>query len=346
MGEAMPSSELNDPRTRLHKLKPQAKLPVAAVLHTFALPDVKLLKRLLSEQVEYVAHELLDQLQAGQLLQRPLYQWQDPPRRVAQASRLCHAPPGPNDPASDDSGVYRLSDADDSVWSLDRERYLFLRLNYCRRQVFAILRDHSGRRLSGSVATELLRWERAVMETRGEIVRENLPLVLAMAKRTRITSVDLTDLISDGNLALVRAVNKFDCSRGYRFSTYACRAILKSFSRVATRMSRYRGHFPTEFDPALEKSNHVEEARSAREGDCVHELKSILAENAAQLSEIEQKVILARFALDPGDPDPTRRAKTLEEVGAMIGVTKERVRQIQNKALGKLRTALEQTVLA
>jgi len=328
MGEAMPSNDANDARTTLHKLKPQAKLPVVAVLHTFAPPDVKLLKRLLSEQVEYVSDELLDQLQAGQLLQRPLYKWQDPP------------------PGSDDSGVYRLSDADDSVWSLDRERYLFLRLNYCRRQVFAILRDHSGRRLSGSVATELLRWERAVMETRGEIVRENLPLVLAMAKRTRITSVDLTDLISDGNLALVRAVNKFDCSRGYRFSTYACRAILKSFSRVATRMTRYRGHFPTEFDPALEKSNHVEEARSAREGDCVHELKSILAENAAQLSEIERKVILARFALDPDDPDPTRRAKTLEEVGAMIGVTKERVRQIQNKALGKLRTALEQTVLA
>jgi RNA polymerase primary sigma factor len=56
-------------------------------------------------------------------------------------------------------------------------------------------------------------------------------------------------------------VEKFDCSRGFKFSTYSCRAILKSFSRVAMRASRYRGKFPAEFDPAMERSDFIDRQR-------------------------------------------------------------------------------------
>ena len=320
-------AEPNTYTTRLRKLKPQAKLPSAAVLQRLSQADIKLIRRLLAEPVEYVADDVFDQTDAGQLLQRSL-----------------HASGGPS-PDSDDSGVYVLKDAPGAFATTDRERFLFLRLNYCRRKVLALLEEHAGRRLSAESVAEILRWEKAAAETRGEIVRENVPLVLAMAKRTRITGVDLTDLISEGNLALLRAVNKFDCSRGYKFSTYACRAILKSFSRVATRMSRHREHFPTEFDPSLERSDFIERSRIAAEGDCVHELKAILAENGAHLSDIEHKVVMARFALDADGDLTSQSAQTLEQVGQMIGVTKERVRQIQNKALTKLRAALEHAVL-
>lgn len=313
--------------SKLHKLKPQAKLPSPPVLQALSPADNKLIKRLVTESVEYVADSVFDQPEAEQLLRRSLYAWDS------------------KAPDSDDSGVYVLKESHGAFAEMDRERYLFLRLNYCRRQVLALLEEHAGRRLSADAVAELLRWEKAAAETRGEIVRENVPLVLAMAKRTRITGVDLTDLISEGNLALLRAVNKFDCSRGYKFSTYACRAILKSFSRVATRMSRHRGHFPTEFDPSLERSDFIERNRIAAEGDCVHELKAILAENGAHLSEIEHKVVMARFALDAEGDITTQTAQTLEQVGQMIGVTKERVRQIQNKALCKLRAALEHAVL-
>ena len=309
-----------------HKINPQARLPSPPALQALPPADSKLIKRLLAEPVEYVADALFDQPEAEQLLRRSLYAWDQAPE-------------------SDDSGVYVLKESHGAFAEMDREHYLFLRLNYCRRQVVAILEDHAGRRLSADAVLELLRWENAAAETRGEIVRENVPLVLAMAKRTRITGGDLTDLISEGNLALLRAVNKFDCSRGYKFSTYACRAILKSFSRVATRMSRHRGHFPTEFDPSLERSDFIERNRIAAEGDCVHELKAILAENGAHLSEIEHKVVMARFALDADGDTTAQSAQTLEQVGQMIGVTKERVRQIQNKALCKLRAALEHAVL-
>ena len=110
-------------------------------------------------------------------------------------------------------------------------------------------------------------------------------------------------------------------------------------------MTRHREHFPTEFDPSLERSDFIERNRIAAEGDCVHELKAILAENGAHLSDIEQKVVMARFALDADGDITPQTAQTLEQVGQMIGVTKERVRQIQNKALTTLRAALEHAVL-
>ncbi len=319
--------EPKPPVSGLRKLKPLAKLPTSAVLHMFTPTDVRRLKRLLNDPVEYVDDPRLDDPALAPLLGGP----QDP----------CLGAPR----SSDDSGFCGFA-ADLPVPTLDREHALFLRLNYWRRRVYRLMQEQAGRRLSADTAALALQWEHEAAVTRGEIVRDNMPLVLAMAKRTRITGVDVTDLISEGNLALLRAVNKFDCSRGYKFSTYACRAILKSFSRVATRMARYRGHFPTEFDPALEKSNHLEQTRLVAEGDAVHELKTILADNRAQLTDVEQKVVAARFALDIPEADADTKAKTLEQVGEMIGVTKERVRQIQNKALSKLRVALEQMALA
>ena len=82
-----------------------------------------------------------------------------------------------------------------------------------------------------------------------------------MAKRVRLKDVDFGDQISEGNMALLRAVDKFDASRGFKFSTYACRAILKSFSRQGMKSTRYRQRFPTGFDPSLESSNYPEERR-------------------------------------------------------------------------------------
>ena len=222
------------------------------------------------------------------------------------------------------------------------ERHRFLWLNYCRYRVQKVIEDNVGRRLTAQAVGELLRWERAAAHAREELVRENVPLVLAMAKRVRLTRVDFAELVSEGNMALLRAVDKFDCNRGYKFSTYACRAILKSFSRVASRSARYRGRFPTEFDPALEKGDQLGHRQSSEEADTVDELRAALQKNLADLTDVEVQVIRARFAMDkPKTNGTTLHHKTLEQVGAMIGVTKERVRQIQNKALGKLRTYLE-----
>ena len=226
------------------------------------------------------------------------------------------------------------------------EQRLFLRLNYARYRMAALVERFAGRRLPTGVVRELLWWHEQTQTTRDEIVRANMPLVLAMAKRTRLGNVDYMELISEGNMALLRSVEKFDCGRGFKFSTYACRAILKSFSRVAMKSSRYRGRFPTEFDPTLEKSSYQEEVREHVEADCVDELRGIIKENTAALNDVEVKVLRARFALGRVDGLDGEGPKTLEQVGLLIGVTKERVRQIQNRALEKLRIKLQEDFLA
>ncbi len=317
----------------IRKLKPRVNWPSAAALNGLSPSDIETLRRRLSEPVECVFDASFQHAHAERTLLGPL---PDSRPRATSASA-----------DSDDSGVDLLLCVTGRSLTPDQERHLFLRLNYCRYRVMRILRRCRGKQLSAGAARELLRWERRTTQTRSDIVRLNVALVLAMAKRTKLTGVDYADLVSEGNLALLRSVDKFDCSRGFKFSTYACRAILKSFSRVATRTARYRGYFPTEFDPLLEKGRQVEHKRQHVEEDCVDELKSILGENLAHLNDVEQRVIRARFAIDDGvDEVDISRAKTLEQVGEMIGVTKERVRQIQNKALGKLRLALEQGILA
>jgi RNA polymerase primary sigma factor len=165
--------------------------------------------------------------------------------------------------------------------------------------------------------------------------------VLAMAKRTRLGDIDFAEIVSEGNMALIRAVDKFNVDRGFKFSTYACRAILKAFSRTAMKHSRHRIRFPVEFEPDMEKSDWIDKKRDVVEEDCIDELKQIVDRNLADLSDTEQTVIRRRFNWMQKEENPL----TLEEVGQIIGVTKERVRQIQNKALAKIRKLMEEGVL-
>jgi RNA polymerase sigma factor (sigma-70 family) len=139
----------------------------------------------------------------------------------------------------------------------------------------------------------------------------------------------------------MRAVEKFSIDRGFKFSTYACRAILKAFSRTAMKSSKYRQRFPVEFEPDMEKSDWQDKRRDQVEEDCLDELRAIVDRNLADLSSVEQTVIRRRFNWEQTDDSPL----TLEEVGQIIGVTKERVRQIQNKALAKIRMVMEDGVL-
>jgi len=312
---------------------PTARPPSESLIASLAPEDQVLLTRLLSEPVDYMDHPDFDtpgvegELFGGAAKLR---------RRTA--TRFMSVPDDVTDAVMTGERVPALSAI--------QERHLFKRFNYARRRTAYILAEYAGRPLAATATRHLLAWGHRVLTSRSVIVRINMPLVLAMAKRTRLVGVDFSEMISEGNMALLRSVEKFDCARGFKFSTYSCRAILKSFSRVAMRASRYRGRFPAEFDPAMERSDHLDKKRVEVEQDCVDELKEILVSNIACLSEVERTVITERFAIGKlpigGDADP----KTLEQVGNIIGVTKERVRQIQNNALRKIRHALEDSYLA
>jgi len=225
------------------------------------------------------------------------------------------------------------------------ERIMFLRFNYakmrlCRLQ--KLLKQQMKRDgMTRERAEQFLEWHRRFEHFREYLVRTNLALVLAMAKRTRLGDVDFAEIVSEGNMALIRAVDKFNVDRGFKFSTYACRAILKAFSRTALKASRHKSRFPVEFEPDMEKSDWQDRRRDQVEEDCIDELKAIVDRNLADLSSIEETVIRRRFNWQQQE----EQTLTLEEVGRIIGVTKERVRQIQNKALAKIRSVMEEGVL-
>lgn len=214
------------------------------------------------------------------------------------------------------------------------ERELFLRYNYAKYRLSKLLVIQR-RRFSSHRARHMVTWHGRAMEIRAKLVQANMALVPAMAKRMAISSVEFGELVSEGYMAVLRSIEKFDVSRGFKFSTYACRAIQKAFQRLARKVRRYQRFFPVEFDSRLERSDHCERRRESQREDCVDAVQQVLRRNRAELSQVELAVVLERFPLQ------ARKRGTLAEVGRMVGLSKERVRQVQEVALGKLREALE-----
>lgn len=297
--------------------------------------DERLLKQILSKEQDFIDSTVFRETDA----ERKIYE--EAPEIQKPDTTWYH-------PVMDDLSSTRtrtVKSAQQVILTGAEERVLFHQFNYARYRVWSLQQEiwaRPDKKPTREQADEVLRWYRTAERLREQIAETNLALVLAMAKRTRMSEVDFADLVSEGNMALLRAVDKFDAGRGYKFSTYACRAILKAFSRQGMKLSKYRQRFPTDFDPKLERSNYLEVKRADFQRDAADEVRRIVIENRADLSDVERTVIEHRFGLESGGEE---RPMTLEQVGQIIGVTKERVRQIQNKAMEKIRAELEANFL-
>jgi RNA polymerase primary sigma factor len=255
----------------------------------------------------------------------------------------------------------------------------------------------------GKIAEELLldpsltHGQRAILDAdkldgelaRAHLIRANLRLVVSVAKKYVGRGLSFLDLIQEGNIGLMKATDKFDYKRGFKFSTYATWWIRQAITRAISDQSRTirlpvhvgetinrvkkTGHRlqqilerePTQLEIAramdvsdekvrqvLDVSRHPIslEAPVGQDGDAFlgdfiedesmphplelasHELlKSQICDALSKLTERERKIIVLRFGLDDG------RFRTLEEVGREFGITRERIRQIEAKALRKLR---------
>ena len=314
------------PRPSIRRLKPSCEMPRADVLSRLTEPQRARIEQLLASPLECVYH--------------PSFRSATPPTPDTPTA-------GPHlvqhHEGSDTDGV--LAPSKPHVLSAEDEQGLFLRFNYCRNRVMRVMRKRGSAPLTAADVREILHWDDLALMARAEIVGFNTSLVLAMARRYRGTGAELMELIGEGNLALLRCVDKFDASRGFKFSTYACRAILASFSRAGAKAARQRSRFPTSYDPTMERSDFLEARRAEFESECVDELKRVLTDNSAELSSVERHVLSARFRLGNENNDTSTKRKTLDQVGSQLGVSKERVRQIQNQAMTKLRAVLEERLL-
>ncbi|HBT77238.1 MAG TPA: hypothetical protein DEB39_10020 [Planctomycetaceae bacterium] len=217
-----------------------------------------------------------------------------------------------------------------------QETHLFRKMNLLKYEAAALRESLDPEHPKSHIMSKIERLYDDAIATKNRIVTANLRLVVSIAKRHIGTGINFFDLISDGNIALIRAVEKFDYTRGNKFSTYATWAVIRCFARAIPDEKKHRLRYRLVEDELFDMQEdsrtdfHIEEKEQTEREVQIDRL-------LGELDEREQQIITRRYGL--GD---SKASQTLREVGSEMGVTKERVRQIEARALQKLRKVVEE----
>jgi len=282
-------------------------------------------------------YRIVGEMRAKRLIDQPIECMYHPSFEAPNADELILGPPPVN---SEKHSAFRpppgLPPYLAQLYSIpllskEQEAYYFRKMNYLKYRA-ARLRDQLDvSRAKSRVMDQVERCLDEAVEVKNLLIRSNLRLVVSIAKKHVKPTGNFFEMVSDGNISLIRAIEKFDFSRGFKFSTYSTWAIMKNYARSIpaehTQLDRYRTGSDELFMASPDqRSDQFEQERVN------HRQHEALVRILNRLDERERNIIMFRFGLNQ-DTEP----QTLEQLGGRFGVTKERIRQLESRALNKLR---------
>jgi RNA polymerase sigma factor (sigma-70 family) len=274
-------------------------------------------RRLLEIKLEYIANDSFEDASQREMIVAPL-----PVVIEARPARKLRAPKG--------LPPYLASLYEVPLLSREQEMHLFRKMNYLKFEAAKIRAKIDPTKAKSADLDDIERLQEEALSVKNQIIRSNLRLVVSIAKRHVGPSNNFFELVSDGNMSLIRAVEKFDYSRGNKFSTYASWAIMKNFARTIPEENFRRDRFVTGheemFDAAADTRTDEHEYESA-----LKRMQEAVKGMLGRLDDRERRIIISRFGLGGASE------QTLEQLGRELGITKERVRQIESRAQDKLR---------
>ena len=273
-------------------------------------------RRLLAVKLEFMPHPTFDDPSVRDDVLGPL------PAVDPKTLRKSKAPKG--------LPPYLASLYEVPLLSREQEAHLFRKMNYLKCLANRLRDRLDPARARTAELDEIERLQDEALAVKNQVIRANLRLVVSIAKRHVGPSNNFFELVSDGNMSLIRAVEKFDYARGNKFSTYASWAIMKNFARTIPEENYRRDRFVTGheemFEAAADNRTDEHEYESA-----LKRMQEAVKGMLGRLDDRERRIIISRYGLNGA------HEQTLEQLGRELGITKERVRQIESRAQDKLR---------
>jgi len=283
-------------------------------------------QQLLDQNIEYIHNELFDDRAQESMILAPM-----PDEQAFEETRQNMRIP--KDAPPELTTLYQMP-----LLTKEQEQHQFRKMNYLKYRAKKTLESvllNSGRFDSQKLRTHMLDSVECDLAqasaVKDMLISCNMRLVVSIAKRHSGQAENFFELLSDGNVSLMRAVEKFDYSRGNKFSTYASWAIMKNFARSIPEEKHRRERYVTGndevFDGAADTRTSETELLSAAQ-----QASTRVNRLLESLDPREREIIRMRAGMDSHD-----EGMTLEMIGTKLGLTRERVRQLSVQAMKKLR---------
>jgi RNA polymerase primary sigma factor len=300
-------------------------------------------------------YRVINEVRAQRLLEQPLDYIPHPSFAIPSMEAVIRAPM-PDEETYEDKrhGMRAPKDVPPELAPLyevplltkDQEQHLFRKMNFLKYKASKLrneLRKEGGEvgeidpsRVRIQLLKEIEDLQAEANAVKDQLIKANMRLVVNIAKKHVGPADNVFELLSDGNMSLIRAVEKFDFGRGFKFSTYASWAIIKNFARSIPDEKHRRERFVTGhedvFDAAPDMRSDEHEMLVTQER-AKHSINRLLE----YLEPRERDIIRMRAGMDDH-----HKNMTLEEIGQQFGITKERVRQLNQRAMNKLRAIARQ----